>query len=84
MAVALTTGWQTVATATSSYEYGGLNYYLTVELQAYYQDIDANRATVRLREKLSAKLKRLLNFHILSKFKKTPMMLSLKRALPKF
>lgn len=53
MAVALTTGWQTVATATSSYEYSGLHYYLTIELQAYYQDIDANRATIRLREKLS-------------------------------
>ncbi|MBR3254226.1 hypothetical protein IKF88_00630 [Candidatus Saccharibacteria bacterium] len=53
MATALTQAWQTVATGSSSFTYGGNTYYITVYLQAYYEPYSATQAKIHLRELLS-------------------------------
>lgn len=49
MATTLTTSWQTIKTATTSYTYEGLSFTWTIALQARYSNQSGNTATVRLR-----------------------------------
>ena len=53
MAVALSTGWQTVKTGTSSFTYSSYTYNLRLEIQAYYQDISNTQARIRTRLRFS-------------------------------
>lgn len=49
MSVTLTTSWQTIKTAQTSYTYDGLSYTWTIAVQARYSNQSGNSATVRLR-----------------------------------
>ena len=53
MATAVTTTWNTVQTAYSSFTWSGNTYYITIELQAYYLPYSATQATIYLREKVT-------------------------------
>ena len=53
MATAVTTSWNTVKTAYSSFTWSGNTYYITIELQAYYLPYSATQATIYLREKVT-------------------------------